>query len=70
MRTMLDPSDPITKKLFKGSIADGVMKDVMGSDRDEIVRRDEAESERILSHAHFFTSAPAAPLRTPHPTGL
>ena len=55
----LDPADPLNKKQIKASITDAIVKEVAGSNRDEVAQRVEEEYERLLVGAHIFAHIPS-----------
>jgi hypothetical protein len=55
----MDASDPVHKQHIKASITDAIAKQVVGSDREEIARRVEAQYERLLVSAAVMTMIPS-----------
>ena len=55
----LDARDPVNKQHIKASITDAIAKAVIGSDREEIARRVEAQYERLLAGAAVVTMIPS-----------
>jgi hypothetical protein len=55
----LDARDPANKQQIKASITEAIAKQLIGSDRDEIARRVEAQYERLLAGASVHTMIPS-----------
>jgi len=55
----LDAGDPANKQQIKASITDAIAKQLVGSDREEIARRVEAQYERLLGSASVLTMIPS-----------
>jgi hypothetical protein len=55
----LDPQNPLHQKQIKASIVDAIAKEVIGSSRDEIAQKVEAEYERLLIGASIFAHIPS-----------
>jgi hypothetical protein len=55
----LDASDPVNKTQIKASITDAIANQLIGSNRDEIARRVEAQYERLLVGAAVLTMIPS-----------
>lgn len=55
----LDPSNPLNKRQIKASIAEAIVKEVIGSDREDVTRRVEVQYERLLIGAAVFTLIPS-----------
>jgi hypothetical protein len=55
----LDARDPANKQRIKTSITDAIAKQMIGSDREEIARRVEAQYERLLAGASVVTMIPS-----------
>jgi hypothetical protein len=55
----LDARDPANKQQIKASITDAIAKQLIGSDREEIARRVEAQYERLLGSASVLTMIPS-----------
>lgn len=55
----LDPGDPVGKIQLKASITDAIVKQVAGSNREDIGRKVENEYERLLARAVINTHIPS-----------
>jgi hypothetical protein len=55
----LDPSDPLLKKQIKASITAAIVKEVVGSNRNEIAQKVEDVYERLLIGAVVFAHIPS-----------
>ncbi len=55
----MDAGDPVSKQQIKASITDAIAKEIIGSDREEIARRVEAQYERLLVGAAVKTMIPS-----------
>jgi hypothetical protein len=55
----IDPSDPLLKKQIKASITAAIVKEVVGSNRNEIAQKVENVYERLLIGAVVFAHIPS-----------